>query len=249
MKIFYLEGFSSGPGLPFPLLSNINSSSIIIIPYMSYYYKDILFNPFIYFILLFLYIIIIILIPKLLNYKKQLFIINLIYFLLFIYLIYLIYYFKQLCFYYTFNLCINSIKNEINKHKPDIIIGYSWGGAITTQLIEKQYWSGHTILIAPASKLLYKHCGYNSLPSLKSFHSIYNKHLFIIQGTLDGVVPYNDNWELYLTAIDQKNNETNHMIHFLEAVNYDHSLYGYVTRSLLKNIIELMEKEDNKSLK
>lgn len=243
MKILYLEGFSSGPGLPYPLLNEYKNE--LIFSYMSYYWSDILMNPFFYLFFGFLFYLITI-VFKLMNYQKLTLKNFFIYLILFIFLIYFEFYIKKLGFRWTIDKCIDGINKDIIKYQPDVIIGYSWGGGIATQLIERKYWKGHTILIAPASKLLSYHSGYD-LPSLKLVNSFQNKHVFIIQGTSDSVVPHQDNLELYQTAKNEWENTPNSKVHFLEAKNFDHSLYGYVTRSLFKDIFELIEKENEKN--
>eukprot|EP01083_Nonionella_stella_P163979 541403_1 len=46
--------------------------------------------------------------------------------------------------------CIEIEHGAIEHYKPDIIIAASWGGFVTMELIQRGYWNGKTILLAPA---------------------------------------------------------------------------------------------------
>jgi hypothetical protein len=44
----------------------------------------------------------------------------------------------------------------IHRFKPDIIVGSSFGGFIAMFLLQTQVWNGNTVLLAPATGLLFK---------------------------------------------------------------------------------------------
>lgn len=54
----------------------------------------------------------------------------------------------------SLNTSIEIQRNAIKEFEPDIIIGASWGGFVTLELIRKGYWTGKTILFAPADRKL-----------------------------------------------------------------------------------------------
>ncbi len=64
------------------------------------------------------------------------------------------------------------------EHRPELVVGSSFGGAVACQLIAEGLWGGPTILIAPASRLL---GGPSSLPP--------GARAIIFHGENDEVVP------------------------------------------------------------
>ncbi|CAF1593108.1 unnamed protein product [Rotaria magnacalcarata] len=65
--------------------------------------------------------------------------------------------------------------------KPDIIVGTSFGGFITMFLLQRQVWNGNTILLAPATGLLFKKRLW--LPK------DHRKNIVIVAGRNDKTVP------------------------------------------------------------
>jgi hypothetical protein len=149
MKVLYLEGFSSGPGLPFPLLYGNNDIEVLH-PRMPYYWIDILFNPYAWLSLCILSFVVSMILPQLLNFSRQSLKALLYYLLLLLISFHLLYYFKMLAVRWTVDICVSQMEKEITLHQPNVIIGYSWGGGIASFLIERKIWLGHTLLIAPA---------------------------------------------------------------------------------------------------
>jgi hypothetical protein len=265
MKILYLEGFSPGPGLPYPLLQQrvgeeyLGDLNEVIYPHMPYYWKDLILNPYVLLccgISVFLFSSTL---PQVLNFPYQSIKSTTYSFCLLLCLIYLIYFLKGWGVRWTVNTCVSSIENEIRIHQPDVLIGYSWGGGIASFLIDRKIWLGHTILIAPATNVLAEHTRL-PLPSLRHFSRQQSKYLFIIQGSNDGVTSYSDNWKLYQDAIrDEKVLPVNHRSHhltneatpesfvqFYHAQGHDHALIGYVTRDFLRNLLKKIHHADEK---
>lgn len=42
----------------------------------------------------------------------------------------------------------------IEEHRPDLLIGFSWGGAVAWELIASRKWSGPSILLAPTVSII-----------------------------------------------------------------------------------------------
>jgi dienelactone hydrolase len=47
-------------------------------------------------------------------------------------------------------------EKSIREYKPDVIVGFSWGGALTCEAIRRQEWHGPTVLLAPAHHKLHE---------------------------------------------------------------------------------------------
>lgn len=252
MKILYIEGFSQGPGLPYPLLANIHNDISIINPKMPYYLYDLIKNP----MIILFFIILTYFIYELLNFmyyfNTKFNIVDIGFILL---LIFIVYSMKILAFTSVLETCIELYRKEILIHNPDIVIGYSWGGGILTMLIERKYWNGHSILIAPGGTLMNSFT-YNNSKQLSIYNYQYNKNkLYLIHGTNDDVIPYNDSINLYKTLI--KNDDipdnvpsdinnivynTTHNSKFITAQNHNHMLKRFLDHKLMHEIInEIME--------
>eukprot|EP01084_Bolivina_argentea_P275537 469931_1 len=54
----------------------------------------------------------------------------------------------------SMNACIEIQKTAIIQYKPDLLIGSSWGGAVTVEIIKREIWNGPCILLCPS---YYKH--------------------------------------------------------------------------------------------
>ena len=52
--------------------------------------------------------------------------------------------------------CAQLQRRAIQRLKPDIVVGSSWGGAVALQCLHSGYWRGPTLLLAPAIKV----CGW-----------------------------------------------------------------------------------------
>lgn len=50
----------------------------------------------------------------------------------------------------SFDRCVEIQARAVVEYEPDLIVGSSWGGAVTAELLIRGVWSGPTILLAPA---------------------------------------------------------------------------------------------------
>lgn len=128
------------------------------------------------------------------------------------------------------NSCVQIQKEIINKHKPDILIGSSFGGGIALQLIKRKIWNGPTILLAPAGGLMSRKLLQWDLQDIEP--SILKDMLVVIvHGKNDDIVPIEDSYSLR-----EKYNE----IKIVE-VEGDHRLHEYC-RDCLCDLIRDMYK-------
>ncbi len=77
----------------------------------------------------------------------------------------------------------------VAQHKPDLIIGSSYGGAVAVKLLLEGAYNGPVVLIAPAATKL---GGDRALPD--------GARVIIIHGDADDVVPYVDSVALAATG-------------------------------------------------
>ena len=54
------------------------------------------------------------------------------------------------CINESLDSCTEIISQEVERYKPDLVIGSSWGGAVACQLIKKKIWGGPTLILCPA---------------------------------------------------------------------------------------------------
>eukprot|EP01051_Picozoa_sp_SAG22_P003427 SAG22_NODE_166_length_16765_cov_30.782791_9_plen_164_part_00 len=46
------------------------------------------------------------------------------------------------------------VKHHLARFKPDVVVGYSWGGSLAVQLLMEKSWSGPTVLLAPGHRIM-----------------------------------------------------------------------------------------------
>jgi len=140
IKIMYLEGFSPGPGLPYPLLNNREFE--VVAPHMPYGCREIVLNPFV--------IMIILVVAAYITFFAVLVRIWWAGILSAFGLLFFLRWLKRKAVARCLKECVASIKDAVVQHKPDILIGYSWGGGIAAEMVSKGLWKGATLLLAPA---------------------------------------------------------------------------------------------------
>lgn len=105
--------------------------------------------------------------------------------------------------------------------KPDVIVGSSFGGFIAMFLLQTQVWNGNTVLLAPATGLLFK----KRLWLPKSDR----KNIVIVAGRNDTTVPLHGLTKLQQSSLDN--------IQFL-VVEDDHRLNkSMIEQDQLRNLI------------
>jgi hypothetical protein len=66
---------------------------------------------------------------------------------------------KQKAVAFNITQCVAVAEEAILSFRPDIVVGYSWGGGIMYYLIERGIWTGPCLLLAPAAHLIAWHAG------------------------------------------------------------------------------------------
>lgn len=80
-----------------------------------------------------------------------------------------------------FETCYELARAELEAHPASVLVGSSFGGAITLALLQRGAWSGPVVLLAPAA------VRYELDPALPS-----GCHAIIIHDPNDDLVPYSD---------------------------------------------------------
>eukprot|EP01084_Bolivina_argentea_P082204 148847_1 len=136
----------------------------------------------------------------------------------------------------TFESAIEIQKQAIIKYNPDLIIGSSFGGAVTIELIRRQKWNKPTILLAPGYTKVMSYIHYNVsdisnalyLMKLNTYSN--NKNILIIHGDKDTAIELKDS---------QKIQNINKDIMDLQIIpNEDHNLHQIAQNGQLSNIVQ-----------
>jgi len=187
LTVLYLEGFSPGPGLPSPLLTQCGFR--VLKPRMPYECFDILANPYVYFLALtgittvwilsliadsadvaegpeWVHVVLVVVAGLLACWRL-----------------------KREAVGYTLDKCVNVFAKEAAERSPDLVIGYSWGGGVACGLLNRGLWAGPTLLLAPAGDQMWSHAG-RALPSLRPADIPPGAAVLTVQGTADVVVSH-----------------------------------------------------------
>lgn len=101
----------------------------------------------------------------------------------------------------TYKIAIEALEN----YKPDIVVGFSWGGCLASMLLHSKRWNGPTVLLAPAyEKLLKIGIGNSKRTKIKVFNDNFDlskqlvddvtiqNHIKIVVGTKEQILSYNN---------------------------------------------------------
>ncbi|WP_224360529.1 alpha/beta hydrolase [Hyalangium versicolor] len=98
----------------------------------------------------------------------------------------------------SFAACVEVQRAAVQREKPEIIVGSSWGGAIAAELIIRGEWSGPTVLLAPAILKASEWMG--RLDSTDKMESIRARStqvpIVVFHDPSDDTVPHQDSVEL-----------------------------------------------------
>ena len=123
---------------------------------------------------------------------------------------------------------LKQTREAIEKHKPDLIIGSSLGGALLAKIVIENAWSGPCVFLASASKLLFDIVKIPLAVGQKSYW---------IHGSSDSTVPLDD-------SIEMTKSSGGH----LEVVDDSHRLEKLVELGSLDDIIATLEKQLERSV-
>lgn len=74
----------------------------------------------------------------------------------------------------------------LREHRPDVVVGSSFGGAVTLELLRQRAWTGPTVLLCPAHELVCEREG----RAWESFAIERAEHTLIVHAREDAVVEY-----------------------------------------------------------
>lgn len=122
-----------------------------------------------------------------------------------------------------FLACVETHATEIQRFKPDILIGSSFGAGVVVELMRRHHWNGPTLLLAQAASQM--------LPDARLPKNV---HVWLIHGKYDKVIDPQDSQNLAKTGTD-------HCVRIYE-IDDDHSLGRSVENgTIIKRIFELYE--------
>jgi len=223
----YIEGFSPGPGLPFPLLADCNME--VVSTTMPYGVSNHFRNPFGW---LLVGIIIATIWIATIIYVWWLQVLAVLLGGILVLLA------KRKAVGYCLDQCMQAQRLMIELHKPGLIIGYSWGGGIACGLLNRGDWSGPTLLIAPAGEQMWGHAG-RALPTLRRGAIPSSAAVLTVHGDADAVVSLSESQRLHLDASADQ-------CRLIVANCEDHFLRYTVTPTvILKWTQELIEKSSD----
>lgn len=110
--------------------------------------------------------------------------------------------------------CVEVSRQAIEKHKPDVIIGSSFGGGVLLKLVQTELWKGPCIFLAGAG------LQYGMMPVLPE-----GQPVILIHGTEDFLIPLEDSIRLTRSSTSAK----------LIVIKDEHRLRDLVTKT---NILE-----------
>ena len=96
--------------------------------------------------------------------------------------------------------CVDVQRGAINKYKPDLLIGSSWGGGVAMELLTRELWIGPTILLCPyyVGYRKYVHFKQSNMSLDEFYENVLElklkndkKHL-IVHGSIDEVISIDD---------------------------------------------------------
>jgi hypothetical protein len=178
-KILYIEGFSPGPGLPFPLLRQLDFD--VIKARMPYDCADHLKNPF----------------GVLLVATMALSIWGASFVGVWWGVI------KRLAVKYCLDSCVRAYSLVLKSQRIDVVIGYSWGGGIACALLNRGLWEGPTLLIAPAGEQMWAHAGIIG-PTLKEGFIAITSKTITVHGDGDAIVPLIETQRLHQGSLERQ---------------------------------------------
>ena len=124
----------------------------------------------------------------------------------------------------AFNKTLSLAEEEIKSTQPDLIIGFSWGGAIATKLLCDQTYKGNVLLLAPAGEKLNE----ITSSSLLSYPTSIKSKITIIHCTDDTIVPLSHS-RMLKTKFSSVN--------LLEVSGQGHKLWGTIEDGTLKQSV------------
>ena len=87
-------------------------------------------------------------------------------------------------------------RHALKNHRIDVVLGSSFGGAVALELVARGDWTGRTVLLCPAHRLVAKRANI-SAPSLPE-----GADVLVVHGTRDEIVPLQHSRDLGAKLIE-----------------------------------------------
>ena len=215
LRVLYIEGFSPGPGLPSPLLTQAGAEWHV--ARMPYGMGDIIKNPYV------LAIVgsVVACIWAVTILSGDIYVVLIIIFALAVCIVLL----KRAAVGYVLDRCIQTYSKRVNELRPDVVIGYSWGGGVLVGMLNRSLWDGASIIIAPAGEQMWKHAG-RAPPTLRRGSIPGTASVITIQGDRDPIVSLEETQRLHKGADEAA-------VELLVVAHGDHFLRRTVTPNAL----------------
>ncbi|HVV81504.1 MAG TPA: hypothetical protein VHE35_00445 [Kofleriaceae bacterium] len=88
----------------------------------------------------------------------------------------------------VFRRSVEVQRRALEQHRIDVVVGSSFGGAVTVELLRSGAWRGRTVLLCPAHVLV-AHRGRRAAPSLRSLPAEVRERIVVVHGEADDIVP------------------------------------------------------------
>lgn len=97
----------------------------------------------------------------------------------------------------SFKACVAIQKRAVERHRPDVIVGSSWGGAVTAELLRQGVHHGPAILLAPAIHLVERARGKDPERAVRELQHLSKKQrILVLHDPSDDTVPIEDSKDL-----------------------------------------------------
>lgn len=94
----------------------------------------------------------------------------------------------------SYEQCVEVQRRALATFKPDVLLGSSWGGAITLELMLRGHWRGPAVLLAPAFHAAHRRMGLDASARLEGFDGA--SRTLIFHDPTDDTVPLADSERL-----------------------------------------------------
>ena len=78
----------------------------------------------------------------------------------------------------------------LSENSVDVLVGSSFGGAVTLALLQRGHWAGRTVLLCPAHELIAEKSGRSAPPGLSALDAEHQRHILVVHGSHDETVPF-----------------------------------------------------------
>ena len=88
--------------------------------------------------------------------------------------------------------CVDIQRGALAEHEIDVVVGSSWGGAVSIELLIAAHWSGPTLLLAPAWQKVQERIDAERVPAVYARLQALSAPIHVLHAPEDDVVPFED---------------------------------------------------------